>query len=36
MLTLGEPNADAKAFLDFVFSTEGQDIIEEEGYVRVD
>lgn len=36
MLTLGEPNKDAKAFLDFVFSKEGQDIIENEGYVRVD
>lgn len=36
MLTLGEPNGDTKVFLDFVFSTEGQDIIENEGYVRVD
>lgn len=36
MLTLGEPNENAKAFLDFAFSTEGQDIIENEGYVRVD
>lgn len=36
MLTLGEPNENAKAFLDFVFSKEGQDIVENEGYVRVD
>ncbi len=36
MLTLGEPNKNAKAFLNFVFSKEGQDVIEAEGYVRVD
>lgn len=26
----------AQAFLDFVLSKEGQDVVEEQGYVRVD
>jgi len=33
MFTKGEPNKLAKAFLDFVKSSEGQDIVEDEGFV---
>ncbi len=36
MYTIGEAKGLAKAFLDFGFSTEGQDIVEEVGYIRID
>jgi phosphate transport system substrate-binding protein len=35
MLTKGEPTGVVKAFLDFVFSDEGQAIVVEEGYLSV-
>lgn len=35
MLTNGEPNDNAQKFLDFVLSSEGQTIVEEEGFVKV-
>lgn len=36
MFTKGEPNDLAKAYLDFILSPDGQAIVEEEGFVRVD
>ena len=35
MLTDGEPEGVEKAFLDFIFSSDGQAIVEEEGYLPV-
>lgn len=35
MLTNGQPDSNTQMFLDFVFSEEGQNIIEDKGYVRV-
>jgi phosphate transport system substrate-binding protein len=35
MLTDGEPEGAVKAFLDFIFSAEGQAVVEEEGYLSV-
>ena len=35
MLTNGEPAGEVKAFLDFIFSAEGQAVVEEEGYLSV-
>ncbi|MFL7791528.1 MAG: phosphate ABC transporter substrate-binding protein [Anaerolineae bacterium] len=35
MLTNGEPAGEVKAFLDFIFSAEGQTIVEEEGYLSI-
>jgi phosphate transport system substrate-binding protein len=32
----GEASASAQDFIDFILSAEGQDIIEEEGYIRID
>lgn len=36
LLTSGEENEEANAFIDFILSEEGQDIVEEEKYIRVD
>ncbi|HWR62371.1 MAG TPA: phosphate ABC transporter substrate-binding protein [Clostridia bacterium] len=36
MLTQAEPTGLAKSFLDFVLSPEGQDIVGENGYLKVD
>ncbi|MDR3111642.1 MAG: phosphate ABC transporter substrate-binding protein [Elusimicrobiota bacterium] len=33
MLTNGDPKGEIKKFIDFVLSTDGQDLIEEEGFV---
>ena len=35
MITMGEAEGLAKAFLDFVFSAEGQAIVEEESFIAV-
>lgn len=35
-LTKGEAQGLSKAFIDFVMSSEGQDILEEEGAIRID
>ncbi len=35
MLTNGTPNDNAQKFLDYVLSSEGQAIVEEEGFVKV-
>lgn len=35
MLTNGEPTGLTKAFLDYILSAEGQDLVAEEGYLRV-
>ncbi len=34
--TKGAPSAEAQDFIDFIMSTEGQDIVEAEGFIRVD
>lgn len=36
MYTKGEPSGLAKEFLDFILGSEGQDIVEKIGYIRVD
>jgi len=36
MMTNGEPGDLAKAWLDFIFSAEGQAIVADEGYISVD
>ncbi len=36
MLTVGEPTGLAKDYIDFILSDEGQAIVEEEGFVRID
>jgi len=36
MYTIGEAKGIAKAYLDFGLSIEGQDIVEEVGYIRID
>ncbi len=33
--TKGAPTAEAQDFIDFIMSTEGQDIVEETGFIRV-
>ncbi|WP_011976751.1 phosphate ABC transporter substrate-binding protein [Methanococcus maripaludis] len=35
VITNGEPSAEAKAFIDFLLSSEGQQIVVEEGYISV-
>ena len=35
MITNGEPDADEQAFLDFVLSEDGQQIVEEENFIPV-
>jgi len=35
LITDGEPTGDVKAFIDFVLSEKGQEIVEEAGYVRI-
>jgi phosphate transport system substrate-binding protein len=35
LLTNGEPQGNVKAFIDFILSKEGQEIVEESGYVRI-
>ncbi len=34
--TKGAPTAEAQDFIDFIMSTEGQDVVEAEGFIRVD
>ncbi len=34
LLTRGEPRPLAQAYIDFVLSPQGQDLIEQEGYVK--
>ncbi|MDR2664849.1 MAG: substrate-binding domain-containing protein [Oscillospiraceae bacterium] len=34
--TVGEPSAQARDFIDFIMSSVGQDVIEANGYIRVD
>ncbi|MDK2929626.1 MAG: phosphate transport system substrate-binding protein, partial [Methanococcus sp.] len=34
-ITNGEPSQEAKAFIDFLLSSEGQKIVVEEGYIPV-
>ena len=36
LVTKGEPEGVIKFFIDWVLSTEGQDIVQEEGFVRID
>jgi phosphate transport system substrate-binding protein len=36
LLTLGEPEGIVKDFIDYCLSSEGQDVVEEEGYIRID
>jgi len=35
MITNGEPTGLAKAFIDFILSDEGQEIVEEEGFIKL-
>ena len=35
MLTNGAPTGWVRAFIDFVYGTEGQDVVEEEGFIRL-
>ena len=35
LLTNGEPTGWVRAFIDFVYGTEGQDVVEEEGFIRL-
>jgi phosphate transport system substrate-binding protein len=35
MLTNGEPSGLVKAFIDFILSDAGQDIVAEEGFIRL-
>jgi len=35
MITNGEPDGLAKAFIEFILSTEGQDIVEQEGFIKL-
>jgi phosphate transport system substrate-binding protein len=35
MITNGEPEGLAKEFIDFILSVEGQEIVEEEGFIKV-
>jgi phosphate transport system substrate-binding protein len=35
MLTDGEPEGVVKAFIDYIFSADGQAIVVEEGYLAV-
>ncbi len=35
VITDGEPTGNAKEFIDFMLSSEGQDIVEEEGFIRL-
>ena len=36
MYTKGSPSGLAKGFIDFILSSEGQDIVEEIGFIRID
>lgn len=36
MITVGEPTGLAKDYIDFILSSDGQAIVEEEGFVRID
>lgn len=36
LITNGQPRGDVKTFIDFVLSAEGQKIVEETGYVRIE
>lgn len=35
MITLGDPSGEIKAFIDFILSTDGQQIVKAEGYIPV-
>jgi phosphate transport system substrate-binding protein len=36
MYTKDSPSGLAKSFIDFILSSEGQDIVEEIGFIRID